>query len=76
MVTTPQVHRLVLFKWLLQGEKEVLSIVEHPFNDLDSAVKFLDTVAKEDYEIAKVFCGDSLLHVRDQKHKKHDQNFS
>jgi hypothetical protein len=76
MTTTTQTHRLVLFKWLTQGDKEVLSITEHPFNNLESAVKFLDTVAKEDYEIAKVFLGDSLMHVRDQKNKNHDQNFS
>lgn len=69
-------HRLVLFKWIIEGEKEVLHVVEHPFNNLDEAVAFLDTVAIEEYEIAKVFLGDALMHTRDQKHKKHDQNFS
>jgi hypothetical protein len=68
--------RLTLFKWIKTDEKEILNIVEHPFEDLDSATKFLDTLAEEEYEIAKIFLGDALVHSRDRKHRKHDQNFS
>ena len=68
--------RLTLFKWIKTDEKEILNIVEHPFDTLDEATKFLDQLAEEEYEIAKVFYGDSLAHSRDRKHKKHDQNFS
>jgi hypothetical protein len=68
--------RLTLFNWVKTEEKEVLNIVEHPFDTLEEATKFLDGLADGEYEIAKVFLGDSLAHVRDRKHKKHDQNFS
>jgi hypothetical protein len=68
--------RLTLFKWIKTDEKEILNIVEHPFNTLEEATKFLDGVSENEYEIAKVFLGDSLVHSRDKKHRKHDQNFS
>jgi hypothetical protein len=69
-------HRLVLFNWLVRDEKEVLDIVEHPFDSLEEATSFLDTLAESEYQIAKIFVGDSLVHTRDRKKQHHDQNFS
>lgn len=70
-------HRLVLFKWIMEGEKEVLNIVEHPFKDLEAAIKFLDEeVAVEEYEVAKILEGDALCHTRKHHHHHVDCNFS
>ena len=70
-------HRVVLFKWLLQDEKEVLNIVEYPFKTVEEAIKFLDEEVEEtEYDVAKILFGDELCHVRQRRHHHHDQNFS
>lgn len=68
-------HRLVLFKWVHTLEKEELQIIQHEFKGHEEAIAFLDGVVEAEYDIAKIFLGDSLVHTRDRK-KHHHHDFS
>jgi hypothetical protein len=61
------VHRLLLFKWIQKEEKEELQIIEKDFKGKKEAIAFLDTIVETEFDIAKIFLGDSLVHTRDRK---------
>jgi len=60
-------NRLTLFKWTVKDQKEELNVIEHPFETTEEAIKFLDGLPEGNYDIAKIFLGDSLVHMRDTK---------
>ena len=68
-------HILVLFKWIMKEEKEELRIIQKEFKGKKEAIAFLDTITETEYDLAKIFLGDSLVHMRDRKEHNH-QNFS
>lgn len=64
-------HRLVLFKWVVVGEKEILRIVDHYADSLGEAKNLLEATEELEYDIAKIFLGDALLHTKDIKNRHH-----